>query len=225
MIPKRLIFIWLGSEIPDYGRFCMQNFKKVNPNFEIMLVHEPNIENIQNKDLKDCLSFIHSENYNFYKHMVVRPWAKKHLFGEVGHITAISDAFRFYLLNKYGGIYLDLDTFPVKSFDDKLLSYKNGFTVNHVKKRCDYFFLGFNSGCVDCGRLLGYRQEYAKGQVFSNEVHKVKYPEELVSKFKSIKPHIMEKFKQGTLQYGESLMNKIWPEYYIDHFRMESWSR
>ena len=48
MIPKRLIFIWLGSEIPDYGRFCIENFKKVNPDFEIMLVHEPDIENIQN---------------------------------------------------------------------------------------------------------------------------------------------------------------------------------
>ena len=170
------------------------------------------------------MSLVYSENYNFYKHMVVRPWAKKHLVSEVGHITAISDAFRFYLLNKYGGIYLDLDTFPVKPFDDKLLSYENGFAVNHVKKRCDYFFLGFNSGCVDCGRLIGYKQEYAKGQVFSNEVHKINYLEELVNKFKNnIKPHIVEKFKQGTLQFGESLMHNLWPEYYIDHFRMESW--
>lgn len=46
MIPKRLIFIWLGSEIPVYGKFCMENFKKVNPDFEIMLVHEPDMENI-----------------------------------------------------------------------------------------------------------------------------------------------------------------------------------
>ena len=201
----------------------MKTFKKVNPDFEIMLVHEPDMENIQNQDLKDCISLVYSENYNFYKHMVVRPWAKKHLVSEVGHITAISDAFRFYLLNKHGGIYLDLDAFPVKPFDDKLLSYENGFTVNHAKKHCDYFFLGFNSGCVDCGRLLGYRQEYAKGQVFSNEVHRVKYPEELVSKAKSNKPHIIEKFRQGTLQFGESLLYKSWPEYYIDHFRKENW--
>lgn len=225
MIPKRLIFIWLGSEIPDYGKFCIENFKKVNSDFEIMLVYEPDMENIQNYDLKDCLSFVQSENYNFYKHMVVRPWAKKHLTSKVGHITAISDAFRFYLLNKYGGIYLDLDTFPVKPFDDKLLSYENGFAVNHVKKRCDYFFLGFNSGCVDCGRLLGYKQEYAKGQVFSNEVHRVKYPEELVSKLKSNKLHIMEKFQKGTLQFGESLICKSWPEYYIDHFRIGNWNK
>lgn len=169
------------------------------------------------------MSLVNSENYNFYKHMVVRPWAKEHLLGKVGYITAISDALRFYLLNKYGGIYLDLDTFPVKSFDDKLLSHKNGFTVNHAKKHCDYFFMGFNSGCVDCGKLLGYKQEYAKGQVFSNEVHRVKYPEELVSKFKIIKLHIVEKFQQGTLQFGESLMHKSWPDYYIDHFRKGTW--
>ena len=169
------------------------------------------------------MSLAYSENYNFYKHMVVRPWAKNHLMSEVGHITAISDAFRFYLLNKYGGIYLDLDTFPVKPFDDKLLSYENGFTVNHVKNRCDYFFLGFSSGCVDCGKLLGYKQKYANGQLFSNEVHRVKYPKELVNKFKNIISYIMEKFKLGTLQFGESLLGKSWPEYYIDHFRMERW--
>ena len=46
MIPKRLIFIWLGSEIPNYEKFCMENFKKANPDFEIMLVHEPDMEYI-----------------------------------------------------------------------------------------------------------------------------------------------------------------------------------
>lgn len=64
------------------------------------------------------MSLVDSENYNFYKHMTARPWARKHLVGDIGRITAISDAFRFYVLNKYGGIYLDLDTFPVKSFDE-----------------------------------------------------------------------------------------------------------
>lgn len=95
------------------------------------------------------MSFIHSENYNFYKYMVIRPWAKKHLISEVGYITAISDAFRFYLLNKYGGIYLDMDTFPVKPFDDKLLSYENGFTINYKPNISDIFFIGMNKGCVD----------------------------------------------------------------------------
>ena len=46
MIPKRLIFIWLGSEVPDYGKFCIDSFKKVNLDFETMLVHEPDMENI-----------------------------------------------------------------------------------------------------------------------------------------------------------------------------------
>lgn len=36
--------------------------------------------------------------------------------------TAMSDALRFYLLDTYGGIYLDCDTFPVKPFDDRLLN-------------------------------------------------------------------------------------------------------
>lgn len=43
MIPKRMIFIWLGSEIPDYGKFCIDAFRRVNPGFDVMLVNEVDI--------------------------------------------------------------------------------------------------------------------------------------------------------------------------------------
>lgn len=38
--------------------------------------------------------------------------------------TAFSDAFRFYLVDTYGGIYVDCDTLPVKPFDTLLLKEK-----------------------------------------------------------------------------------------------------
>lgn len=225
MISKRLIFIWLGSEVPDYGKFCMDAFKQVNPNFEIMLVHEPDMKNIQNQDLKDCISLVDGENYNFYKHMVVRPWAKKHLFGEVGHITAISDAFRFYLLNKYGGIYLDLDTFPVKPFDDKLLSYENGFTVNYRPNRYDIFFVGMNKGCVDSGlvRLPNGKNE----KCFDEKVHRILYYEKIWQRiYEAHCQDIKCKFFNCLLQIGECMYNSMLvPQYYVDHFRKNSWKQ
>ena len=162
MIPKLLIFIWLGSEPPDYGKFCIDAFRKVNPEFEIMLVNEVDVEHPKNEDVKECMRLVYSKDYNIYKHMVERPWAKVHLkINKKANLAAYSDALRLYLLNKYGGIYLDLDTFPVKAFDEKLLSYE-GFAVNHIQKRCDYFFLGFNKGCID-NRLIRYKRAYMSG--------------------------------------------------------------
>ena len=37
--------------------------------------------------------------------------------------TMFSDVFRLYLLNKYGGIYLDLDIEWKKPFDDDILNH------------------------------------------------------------------------------------------------------
>ena len=225
MIPKRLFFIWLGSELPDYGKFCIQNFKQVNPDFEIMLVNEIDMEDIKNQDLKDCIQLIDSQEYNFYKHMVVRPFAKKYLYGSTAKdMTRLSDAFRFYLLNKYGGIYLDLDTFPVKAFDEQLLDNK-GFAINHNEERCDYFFLGFESGCID-NRLIRYKKAYGKGQVFDySQVHKIKYPEKILHMFDQKKKMLSEKFVECKLQFGESILRSSWPEYYVDHFRLGSWCK
>ena len=148
MIPRRLIFIWLGNELPDYGKFCIESFKKTNPSFEVMLVND-DPENPKNEDLIEVLKHINSDEPSFYKHMVTRGFAKKNYVSNTGKRTGISDALRFWLLNKYGGIYLDLDTFPVKPFDDTLLSHENGFAVNFYLDHYDHFFMGFNPYCID----------------------------------------------------------------------------
>lgn len=223
MIPKRLIFIQLGPEFPNYGNFCIDNFRQVNQDFEILFVNEPDLNNIKNEDLIECKKLVESDTYNIYKHMTVRPFAKNNFFGQKGKIVALADAFRLYLLNKYGGIYLDLDTFPVKKFDDKLLSYENGFAVNHIKNRCDYFFLGFNKNCVDSG-LIRYIKEYDYGQIFNNQVHKLKYEEKYLEAFKNKVNKLKNKFINKELIFGDSIFNKyIFKEYYIDHFRIGSW--
>jgi len=168
MIPKRLIFIWLGSELPLHATCCIDAFKKVNPDFEVMVVNELDPYHSNNEDLNDCIRLVNSDEYNLYKHMTVRPYAKNHLQQtKIGRITALTDGFRMYLLNKYGGIYLDTDTFPVKPFDDRILSYEDGFAVNHMGKRCDYFFLGFPPGCVD-RKLIAPMQAYEDKQLFAS---------------------------------------------------------
>jgi mannosyltransferase OCH1-like enzyme len=173
--------------------------------------------------LKDCIELVNSKQASIYKHLTTRNWTKKNLSSKVGQLTALSDAFRFYLLNKYGGIYLDLDTFPVKPFDDKLLSYENGFTVNYRPNRYDIFFVGMNKDCVDYGlvRLPNDKNE----KWFDEKVHRILYYEKIWQRiYESHCQDIKCKFFNCLLQIGECMYNsKLVPQYYVDHFRKEAW--
>lgn len=218
MISRWLIFIWLGSKMPDYGRFCIQSFQEVNPSFEVMAIEEPDVENTKNEDLKDCMSLINSDGNNLYKRMVNRNFAKKHLSStRTRQLTAISDAFRLYLLNKYGGIYLDLDTFPVKPFDDKLLSYK-GFVPYYKKNRSDWFFIGLPPGFISKGMIHGY--------AFDSEIHRIVLLDRAYKIFKANLDTNVKKFFSCKLEHGSHVLPlSFFPEYYIDHFKIRSWKK
>lgn len=222
MIPKRLIFIWLGPEFPDYGTFCINNFKAVNPDFEIMNVHIPNVETSQNKDLLELKEVLNSGQKTVYSYMFDRKFAQNHMQTDIGKITSLSDALRLYLLNKYGGIYLDLDTFPVKPFDEKILSYSDGFVVNHDRQYCDFFFMGFQKGFIDNGLLTLYPKSAKK--LFSKNIHRVKLEEQFRTIFKSRLLKQEQKFYNLTAKFGETAYDPDYvKEYYIDHFRKNSW--
>ena len=230
MIPKRLIFIWLGkNDVPEYGYYAIKAFQDVNPDFEINFVCEHDIENTKNQDLQECIKLINSPTYNIYRHMVERKFAKQNFFGEKGQYVGLSDAFRFYMLNKYGGIYLDLDTFPVNKFDAKLLSYDGGFAVSHVQNKCDIFFLGFQKSCVDDGLIrvnenrLGEFFDFKYSHKYNDKVHKIIYYEKLIRNSKRYKTN-NQKLLEMKLQYGESVLYRNFlNEYYIDHFRIGAW--
>lgn len=137
-IPKRLFFIWFGNQCPKYVEFCIQNFKRKNPLFEIVFLRKTTkeIEDIWFKNeinnkydslIRKCQEeiifetgiysdYIRNQKYNLYK-------------DELRFIQILSDVVRVELINEFGGIYLDCDTFPLKSFDDELLSYRT-FCVN-----------------------------------------------------------------------------------------------
>lgn len=223
MIPKRLIFIWLGSELPNYGKFCIDAFRNVNPDFEIMFVNEIDVEHPKNEDVKECLKIINDDQLSIYKHLTTRNWVKEHLNSKIGRLTALSDALRFCLLNKYGGIYLDLDTFPVNPFDDKLLNYENGFVVNYKPGRYDIFFIGLNKGCVDDG--LVRLPDSCNKKWFNKKVQPIQYYEKFYQQIYMKKyDDARNKFFNLNLTFGESAYPKrLVPQYYIDHFRKESW--
>ena len=57
MIPKRMVFIWLGLSVPKFAHFAVRAFKEVNPSFEVCLVHRTakQLEDIYSSSCKDSI--------------------------------------------------------------------------------------------------------------------------------------------------------------------------
>ena len=54
-------------------------------------------------------------------------------------ISILCNILRIELLNKYGGIYLDCDTFPLRPFDDYLLSLKEFCSYIPIKRNSKFY--------------------------------------------------------------------------------------
>lgn len=124
MIPKHIFFIWIGPQLPAQAQYSIEAFRKANPDFTIDVRHIQDVVRSSDPDVIECSKLI-NDNQSKYSKIFSAPYLNGNQFiKEEIFNTAFSDAFRYYLINKYGGIYLDTDTYPVKPFDDQLLSYR-----------------------------------------------------------------------------------------------------
>lgn len=95
MIPKIIHYIWLGSNpVPTAILECIDSWKRVMPDFELMLWNDESIKEIDVVFVKEAMS--------------------------VGKWAFASDVIRLWALAKYGGIYLDTDVKVLKSFEPLL---------------------------------------------------------------------------------------------------------
>lgn len=96
MIPKKIYQTWYSKDIPYYAKKNINKMKKINPDYEFLLY-----------DDNDILEFIKKE----YDNEILTAYEKL----TVGASKA--DFFRYLILFKYGGIYLDLDSMIDKNLD------------------------------------------------------------------------------------------------------------
>jgi len=97
MIPKIIHLCWLsGDPYPGMIKTCLRSWKRVLPDYKIMLWTRDNFDT-------DAVTYVREA-------VSVRKWAPA------------ADYIRLWALYHYGGIYLDSDVFVRKSFDD-LLKY------------------------------------------------------------------------------------------------------
>lgn len=119
--------IWLGDILPDYTEYVISAYQEMNPSFEIRLTHRTisQLEKIYRGEYTqkddDIINLAIQRTLKIEDDEFIK--LQLRLYGDnVRFVQVLSDVLRLELLNRYGGIYVDLDTFPVKAFDQELLS-------------------------------------------------------------------------------------------------------
>ncbi len=92
MIPPIIHQIWVGpNDIPDSFLKSSEELQRINRGYRYMLWNNDNVEQLATKDVYDYRTF-----------------------------AGQSNVLRLLALKKFGGIYLDMDFVPLKSFDSIL---------------------------------------------------------------------------------------------------------
>jgi mannosyltransferase OCH1-like enzyme len=91
-IPKIIHQIWLGSDFPERYKEFQNKLIKLHPDWEYKLWTDKDVDEF-------CLK-------------------NNELYYNIKNKGAKSDIFRYEILEKMGGVYLDIDFDPVKPFDD-----------------------------------------------------------------------------------------------------------
>ena len=131
MIPKRIFMIWLGNVVPAYASTSVSLFSKEYSDYDIEFikykindlrkVRDGHIRSDIDGILAECMHEIFdigdSSAYSAYIKNQLTIYGKS-----MRNIILLSDMFRLGLLNTFGGIYVDVDSSPVKRFDERLMS-------------------------------------------------------------------------------------------------------
>lgn len=98
MIPKIIHYVWLGGmPLPKQMQECVNSWKFIMPDFEIVEWNDERIKEINSIFMKEAIE--------------EKKWA------------FVSDVVRLYAIANYGGIYFDTDVFVYKTFKP-FLKYK-----------------------------------------------------------------------------------------------------
>lgn len=154
MISKNLHFIWIGPQV-KYVNFCIQNFKLKNPDFNINYIHylpiqlevlyfQKKIKSEIDKLIFDLIDDI--LNQKKYQNLILKKIKFFKMFGTIPFLQLFCDILRLELINTYGGIYVDCDTYPIKPFDEKLLAMENFCVYDKIENfhEANNYFIGSN---------------------------------------------------------------------------------
>ena len=217
---KNVFFIWLGDSLPINIKFVFNVFQLMNPHVNCSLIHK-SIDQINEINIYSHYDdidqiflnsiFVLKEYNNLWKKFIDN---QINVYGkDVRFIQILSDVFRVLLIQHFGGIYIDCDTFPVKPFDDSL--FKHPFCVmshqaNSTELHIDNYFFGMPKG----SNFVPYDGFKHNMNLISQTYHKqhssVSYYERKM------------KFNKGILSVDD--FPKDFP-FYIEHYPSCNWKK
>lgn len=166
MIPKKIHYCWFGGNpLPKDAKKCIESWKKYFPDCEIIEWNESNFD----------------INYNKYTQQAYQ--CKKFAF--------VSDVARLYIIEKYGGIYFDVDVETIKKYDD----------IND----CDAFYGIEKEGHVNTGLGFGSKKNNKLLKKMLKDYDNIKFINEDGTLNLTPCPEINSKI---FLDYGFTLDNK-----------------
>lgn len=127
MIPKIIHYCWFGrNPLPELALKCIESWKKYLPDYEIREWNEDNFD------------------VNIIPYTAEAYQCKKYAF--------VSDYARFWILNKYGGLYFDTDVEVIKPMDDIIskgafMGCEKMTDIQVIMNKCRYPAPGLGMGC------------------------------------------------------------------------------
>jgi hypothetical protein len=206
-IQPNLFFIWFGNNKPDYVDFAVNAFKEVNPDFNIQLI-EYTIDEIEyicdipHGKMEKTIKYSHDWLLNNSFHYVAQNFLNNPSWKRPHFTQTLLNNYKWWLINYFGGIYLDCDTFPIRPFDYTLL-YNNKIESLETDRYSICKFTPYMIGCIK-GRS-SYSTKYIQ-PIISGEEYPLEY---------------RKKFYECKLEYGDHYNNI--ETCYVDHFSDKRW--
>ena len=120
-IPKQIHFIWLGSPLPERCKLMIESWRRFHPDWTITLWTDDEVESFNLFNIKE---FRKAKNYG-----------------------QKSDIWRYEILNRYGGVYVDIDFECLQSFDT-------------LHRSCEFYTGISRCGAVILNGLIGSRANH-----------------------------------------------------------------
>ena len=154
MIPKRLFFIWIGTK-PKFVDFAISKYRSLNSDCDIQLIHY-SISQLENLYFGKSIA---TEIDQIVHDLIVAMLSRKKYatlltklisgayminYSYTPFIQIFCDLLRIELLNVYGGIYIDCDTYPLKPFDEQIYQHEQFCVCDRIKNSLvpNNYFIG-----------------------------------------------------------------------------------
>lgn len=136
MIDRNFFMCWVGGNIPEYALRSFAAFRDVNPSFNCEFIHfsfddfagwDRKLENYKVRGVRDFKWCISEDSPR--------------------HRVEMCNMVKYYLVQTHGGIYADCDLFPIRPFDEQLVSITHPFKISKTRPPStnvtdDIFFMG-----------------------------------------------------------------------------------